>query len=1243
MIEVRSLELPEVIRDPLGAFVHRLRRSLPAEEVGEQGQAGHLEAMSADQRAARELFNKGVELARDGQDKEAFTVYDELLTLFVEKADVQAQVAWALFNMGLALGKAGRTSDEVAVYDELLRRFGSAIERPQLAGLARPKWLKGEEKFTPISQERATQHAPVAWALFNKGVSLGIVGRPQEALASYDELLHRFGSATQSRRTKVGALTLPDWLKGDSQVGAQQEEEAEVREPVAWALFNRGVILNSLGHTGDAVAVFDELLRRFVEVKETTFERLTRPGWLQDSSQDDPLKKELRVQVAWALLNKATALGTLGRTQESLGTYDDLLRRFAGLRGAATGGLIRPGWLKGTQPAAPTDPDVREQVAWALFNKGVTLGGLGRTQEALRTYKELLARFSESRESDVREQVSRAMLNTGVLEATVQERMARAPASQGTTLGTLGSAQDPSGFFDQAVKPVQHSTTAERPADSVSALMGRGVALGNVEEAIAVYDEVIARFGSATEVQVRKYVAEAMVNQGEVLESLGGKQQAMEVYDEIIRRFGEAREPALREQVGRALLKKETLGGIPTQPVAPEPVAPQSAVQDDGETLGTLGQKQEKLSPGEYATETDLPHEAAKALVAKGVALGTAQEALAVFNEVISRFGTATEAEVSEQVAEAMVHKAASLERLGLTTDAIAVCDEVISRFGQAQQTVLREQVAEAVAKKEALEAIIRGLKGEQEKRGTQEQAERQKAEEQAAQEAQEAEEEQKAQDLERESATQEQEERRKTERRITKERAAREASEAEEKRKAQQQEKQESEEKLKAQEQAEKEAEEKRKAEAQAAREAEEKGKAEEEAKKEAQRREPRELIEKGVALGSTEKAIAVYDEVVSRFQEVMDLEVRELVADALFKKGLTLGALGRMEDAIEACDEVMNLFGNAIDISLKVHVGGALVIKEVALASLGHMGAVVEVCDEVMDRFGEASHEGLLKQVMETLSNKAVALKSLGRMEEVIQVCDEVMDRFGEASHSAMREKVAGALFHKWVALGTLGQMEEVIEVLDEIIHRYQEAEELSLQEQVVRARVEKGVMLGALGKTEEEIRIYDEVITRFQETQEVVLREQMVKALVNKGVALGTLGRAEETLTLCDEVVERFQNAPELVLREQVAKALVNKGVALGTLGRMEETIEVCDEVLKRYQEEQEVVLQEQVALALVNKGVALGSSDRQEEAIAVYTEVIKRFAGEMLLQGQVIRAKELRKALRKSDKSDPKKPK
>ncbi len=155
MIKVLSLELPDVIRDPLGAFVHRLRRSLHAEEVGDEVQTRPAGTLGPDQQAAQELFNRGVALARAGQAEEAFGVYYELLTRFVENTEVQEQVAWALLNMGLTLGSVGRTNDEIAVYDELLRRFGSAVARPQLTGLARPEWLKGEQEPSSVSQERA--------------------------------------------------------------------------------------------------------------------------------------------------------------------------------------------------------------------------------------------------------------------------------------------------------------------------------------------------------------------------------------------------------------------------------------------------------------------------------------------------------------------------------------------------------------------------------------------------------------------------------------------------------------------------------------------------------------------------------------------------------------------------------------------------------------------------------------------------------------------------------------------------------------------------------------------------------------------------------------------------------------------------------------------------------------------------------------------------------------------------------
>ncbi len=70
-----------------------------------------------------------------------------------------------------------------------------------------------------------------------------------------------------------------------------------------------------------------------------------------------------------------------------------------------------------------------------------------------------------------------------------------------------------------------------------------------------------------------------------------------------------------------------------------------------------------------------------------------------------------------------------------------------------------------------------------------------------------------------------------------------------------------------------------------QATQEALEERKAEEEADHEAQQGEARELVEKAMALGGTEEAVEVYDEVISRFQEETETETQEQVAIALVK----------------------------------------------------------------------------------------------------------------------------------------------------------------------------------------------------------------------------------------------------------------------------------------------------------------------------------------------------------------------
>src|SRR5262249_42780598 len=72
-------------------------------------------------------------------------------------------------------------------------------------------------------------------------------------------------------------------------------------------------------------------------------------------------------------------------------------------------------------------------------------------------------------------------------------------------------------------------------------------------EAIAVLDDLLRRFGTATEPALRKEVAVALVFKGTALGLLDRNDEEIAVFDDVVRRFGAASEPEVREQVAEAL------------------------------------------------------------------------------------------------------------------------------------------------------------------------------------------------------------------------------------------------------------------------------------------------------------------------------------------------------------------------------------------------------------------------------------------------------------------------------------------------------------------------------------------------------------------------------------------------------------------------------------------------------------------------------------------------------------------
>jgi tetratricopeptide (TPR) repeat protein/DNA replication protein DnaC len=247
------------------------------------------------------------------------------------------------------------------------------------------------------------------------------------------------------------------------------------------------------------------------------------------------------------------------------------------------------------------DPVLREHVALALVNKGLSLGTLERYDEEIAVYDDIVSRYGPASEPPLREPVAMALVNKGL------------------SLGALGRNAEEIAVYDDIVSrygPASEPAMRERVARALAAKGLTLGALGRNDEAIAVYDDIVSRYGAATEPALREHVAKALVNKGFNFGGLGRHDEVIAVHDDILSRYGLASEPALREQVADALANK-------------------------GFSLGALGRDDEAIAVyddimSQYGAASEpAPRKlVAKALVNKGFslrALGRNDEALAVY------------------------------------------------------------------------------------------------------------------------------------------------------------------------------------------------------------------------------------------------------------------------------------------------------------------------------------------------------------------------------------------------------------------------------------------------------------------------------------------------------------------------------------------------------------------------------------------------------------------------------------
>ena len=316
-----------------------------------------------------------------------------------------------------------------------------------------------------------------------------------------------------------------------------------------------------------------------------------------------------------------------------------------------------------------TAPEVLPAVATALVNKGVRLDALNRLDDELDVYTEVLCRFAENSLPEIADRVAVAMVN------------------RGNTLEKLSRTQEAVEAYDQVVVRYGADKTPALVEQVVLALSNKAatlVRMGKAEEALITFDDIARRFYGSDIVNV-SVVVEALVNKGIMLYQLRRLSDALEVFACVLVKYAGLDSPEVVPHLAKSMLNKGVVLTLLQR-------LPEAFCAYDGLV--------ERFANNKSAAIVAL---VSRALLNKSITLIDQQkfrDAHETCEEVVLRFGRWKDAEIEQVVAAAFVSSGVAMSNMGEWEEALRVYDEMLERYTDSSVPSTMEQVAGAIVNK---------------------------------------------------------------------------------------------------------------------------------------------------------------------------------------------------------------------------------------------------------------------------------------------------------------------------------------------------------------------------------------------------------------------------------------------------------------------------------------------------------------------------------------------------------------
>ena len=395
-----------------------------------------------------------------------------------------------MYNIYYLLRKRGGPSEVIralirfmAAYysaDELIA-LGASIAHEAMSSSAEEKALAVDAvamlvESLPSHRARFMERLPDA---FVKEVGRTEILRDAEVPAALTRLVGHLGELYSA--SKFGEA-----IEACEEIVARfgSSDHPSVIERVAEARLNKGAILAESGRMEDAIRVFDDVVRYSA-------------GHDGPGNTDD--------HWAAALTNKGLALADLGRATEAVEAFDEVVVRLG----------------------RSDLPDILEKVSRAVFNKGIALSELGRNEDALRTYSEAVELIHRLVAPEVAPEVVERAFKACVNKAGVQADLGRLDESLET--------------YEDALKVLAAHEAISKREHKARVLLNRAKSLrrlNRASEALEACNEALCLVDSdAANARETELTAETLFEKAVVLEGMGQHEEALDSYSDLIARF----------------------------------------------------------------------------------------------------------------------------------------------------------------------------------------------------------------------------------------------------------------------------------------------------------------------------------------------------------------------------------------------------------------------------------------------------------------------------------------------------------------------------------------------------------------------------------------------------------------------------------------------------------------------------------------------------------------------------------